>query len=87
MTPMTRASVRAMVRKTELVPIQPECVLCHKKLKQAAPDMVIMRTDGMLFAEDHKGRVPPSQDQGWWEIGADCLKRVQRAGPAGLPLM
>ena len=61
------------------------CVVCDKPVKHSGP-MVVMSTRGFVYAEDHAGKVPASQDQGWWEIGPDCLKKVQRAGPQGLEL-
>jgi hypothetical protein len=61
------------------------CILCKKPVRASA-DMVLMSIDGRLFIADHKGQVSPANDQGWFEIGPDCYRKVAKAGPSGLAL-
>jgi len=59
-----------------------KCIICGKAIKGESA-LVIYRTDGVMFAEAHAAQVPADQDQGWFEIGPDCNRKVQRAGAEG----
>lgn len=61
------------------------CILCGKPVKASAP-MVNLTIDGRLFGPDFAYKVRPSNDQGWFEIGPDCYRKVLAAGPKGLQL-
>jgi hypothetical protein len=58
------------------------CINCGKPVKASAP-MVNMTTGLVLYAPDFAYRVRPSEDQGWFEIGPDCYRKVVKAGRAG----
>jgi hypothetical protein len=59
------------------------CVLCGKPVKPSAP-MVRMTTENVLYGPDYDYKVRPAHDQGYFEIGPDCYRKVLAAGPAGL---
>ena len=61
------------------------CILCKKPVKPSAK-MVRMTIGLVLYGPDFDYKVSPSQDQGYFEIGPDCYKRVLNAGPKGLDL-
>lgn len=61
------------------------CIVCGKPVRASAR-MVHMRTDNKVFSEDFDHKIGPGNDQGWFEIGPDCLRKVQDAGAQGLIL-
>jgi hypothetical protein len=61
------------------------CIVCGKPVKASAK-MVHMRTDARVFTDDFDYRVSPSNDQGWFEIGPACYRKVYAAGRDGFRL-
>jgi len=59
------------------------CLICRKALK-GEPSLVHMSTLSVVYAEGHDAAVTPEQDQGWFEVGSDCYRKVVKAGDAGL---
>lgn len=62
------------------------CLVCRKPVRAGSP-MALLRIDQVVFGPDHANRVPPSWDQGWFEVGPDCYKRILRAGPRGVDIV
>jgi hypothetical protein len=60
------------------------CINCDKPVKPNAP-MVTMSIGLRLYGPDFADRVRPSEDQGMFEIGPDCYKKVVAAGRDGYP--
>jgi hypothetical protein len=62
------------------------CIICGKRITAAEPLMVHMSTDARLWTEATDPGMAPADDQGWFEIGSDCIRLVTRAGAEGLDL-
>jgi len=39
---------------------------------------------GRLYADGHDAGWTESEDQGWFPVGSDCLRRIKAAGDAGM---
>lgn len=61
------------------------CIVCRKAIR-AGSRMVHMRTDARVFIEDFSSQVSPSNDQGWFEVGPNCYRKVVKAGRSGFRL-
>jgi hypothetical protein len=63
---------------------KPRCYVCRKTLK-GEPSWAHLRTDLYLFASDQDPIVTGApDDQGWFEVGPDCYRRIRAAGLDGL---
>ena len=61
------------------------CIICRKIIK-TPQFMVHMRTDGRLFALGLDPKMDEREDQGWFDIGPDCLRLVTATGKDGYRL-
>ena len=61
------------------------CLVCKKPVK-ASSRLAHLRTDLRVFSEDHSGQVDPRRDQGWFEVGPDCYRKIVKAGREGFYL-
>lgn len=62
------------------------CINCSKPIK-GEPRLVHMTTGNRLYLEQHWPEATPEHDdQGSFEIGPDCYRKVAKAGAAGYQL-
>jgi hypothetical protein len=59
------------------------CIRCGKLIKGEAR-MVQMRIDGTLWTARHAPALEERENQGWFEVGSDCYRKVGAAGPVGI---
>jgi hypothetical protein len=59
-----------------------KCLICHKPVKGNA-NFVQMAVDGRLWTERNAPVLDEANDQGAFEVGSDCYRKVSAAGAAG----
>jgi len=63
------------------------CLVCGKVIKRSATaELVHMSNRGRAYGPDFSYQVRPADDQGWFEVGPDCYRKVVRAGRGGLAI-
>lgn len=66
------------------------CIVCDRVIRDRFPRTVQMSTrTGRLYAAVNLpgGMLPPSEDQGWWDVGVTCYRKVAAAGAEGLAMV
>ena len=60
------------------------CAICNKRIRRVEEaEMVQMSTGGRFWTERNAPALPEREDQGWFEVGSDCYRKVNAAGTAG----